>query len=59
MYTFVTHSATPIDTCTCTYMYFIINIFLSMQIIAVQPYGKAVDWWALGILTYEMLIGQV
>ena len=23
-----------------------------------QPYGPAVDWWALGILTYEMLVGR-
>ncbi len=21
-------------------------------------YGKAVDWWALGALTYEMLVGK-
>ncbi len=31
----------------------------SVQIISYQPYDKSVDWWALGVLTYEMIVGRV
>jgi len=29
-----------------------------MQILLEQRYGRAVDWWAFGVLMYEMLLGQ-
>ena len=32
--------------------------YLAPEVIAHKPYGKAVDWWTLGILTYEMLFGR-
>eukprot|EP01084_Bolivina_argentea_P069294 126113_1 len=30
--------------------------YLAPEIIRGEPYGKAVDWWALGILIYEMCV---
>ena len=30
----------------------------SPQILLEQRYGRAVDWWAFGVLMYEMLLGQ-
>ena len=39
--------------------YYITYILLiSPQILLEQRYGRAVDWWAFGVLTYEMLLGQ-
>lgn len=34
------------------------TLFTLVQILLEQRYGRAVDWWAFGVLTYEMLLGQ-
>jgi protein kinase A len=31
---------------------------LAPEIIQSKPYGKAVDWWSIGVLTYEMSTGR-
>ncbi|KAI9248393.1 kinase-like domain-containing protein [Sporodiniella umbellata] len=32
--------------------------YLAPEVIKVRGYTKAVDWWALGVLIYEMLVGH-
>lgn len=31
--------------------------YLAYELMAGGKYGKPVDWWALGILTYELIVG--
>ena len=32
--------------------------FMAPEILSEKPYTRAVDWWAFGVLIYEMLLGQ-
>ncbi|QPG77112.1 cAMP-dependent protein kinase catalytic subunit [Brettanomyces nanus] len=32
--------------------------YIAPEVIAFQPYNKAVDWWSFGILIFEMLAGR-
>jgi len=33
--------------------------FMAPEILLEKPYDRSVDWWAFGVLIYEMLLGQV
>lgn len=32
--------------------------YMAPEIISVKAYGKPVDWWALGVIIYEMVTGK-
>eukprot|EP00656_Telonema_subtile_P017255 TRINITY_DN19229_c0_g1_i1.p1 TRINITY_DN19229_c0_g1~~TRINITY_DN19229_c0_g1_i1.p1 ORF type:complete len:396 (+),score=95.27 TRINITY_DN19229_c0_g1_i1:627-1814(+) len=32
--------------------------YLAPEILSSQPYGKACDWWTVGILMFELLVGR-
>jgi len=32
--------------------------YMAPEIINFKPYGKSVDWWAYGVLLFEMLVGK-
>lgn len=32
--------------------------FMAPEILAEKPYGRPVDWWAFGVLIYEMILGK-
>ncbi len=54
-------SVVPQSSWHLRFVHYIIHIFLKCnfpQILLEQRYGRAVDWWAFGVLTYEMLLGQ-
>jgi len=32
--------------------------YIAPEIVLYKPYGKSVDYWALGVMVYEMLLGR-
>lgn len=35
------------------------RVYIAPEVILRQGYGKPVDWWAMGIILYEFLVGCV
>lgn len=33
--------------------------FLAPEVLTDDDYTRAVDWWGMGVLIYEMLVGEV
>lgn len=42
----------------CFYRFGTTRLFCILQILQELDYGASVDWWALGVLMYEMMAGQ-
>jgi len=32
--------------------------YVAPEVVMRRPYGKAVDWWAVGVLLYELIVGR-
>jgi serine/threonine protein kinase len=37
----------------------IISLYLAPEVVSMEAYGHAVDWWSLGVVACCMLSGQV
>ncbi|XP_074566960.1 LOW QUALITY PROTEIN: protein kinase PINOID-like [Curcuma longa] len=48
--------AEPIDARSCSFVG--THEYVAPEVAAGQPHGSAVDWWAYGILLYELLYGR-
>lgn len=33
--------------------------FLAPEVLVESSYTRSVDWWGMGVLVYEMLVGEV
>lgn len=36
-----------------------LDFFFVSQVLEDNDYGRAVDWWGLGVVTYEMMCGRL
>src|SRR4029434_10823490 len=45
--------------CVCVCIYNVWCVFTSPQVLEDNDYGRAVDWWGLGVVMYEMMCGRL
>lgn len=52
-------STESVDSVYMAFAYEINSFCVAPEVVSMEPYGHAVDWWSLGVVACCMLSGQV
>ena len=56
----VWHACVCVNVCVCVCVCVCVTcVCVSPQVLEDNDYGRAVDWWGLGVVMYEMMCGRL